>query len=215
MEEPNDMEEPAVVAVLTPVDKGPGVTELERHLRLKCTHKVGRAVQGRTQAASNNAVFDSKVLSRSHAEIWSDQERVYIRDTKSSNGTYVNDERLSPSGVESDPPRELKTGDILKLGVDVIENASAAHKCVVLRVSIILPGSTEPICPGSSVSSAEILAETARPPVAVLRKLGEQALVDELDWMCALDKTQRETIFSLKASLSDVSYNRDGSQSRV
>lgn len=35
--------------------------------------------------------------------------KVYVKDTKSSNGTYVNDERLSQSGMESEP-RELKTG---------------------------------------------------------------------------------------------------------
>lgn len=34
-----------------------------------------------------NAIFDSKVLSRSHAEIWADKGKVYIQDTKSSNGT--------------------------------------------------------------------------------------------------------------------------------
>lgn len=35
--------------------------------------------------------------------------KVYIKDTKSSNGTFVNDERLSPSGVESEA-RVLQSG---------------------------------------------------------------------------------------------------------
>jgi pSer/pThr/pTyr-binding forkhead associated (FHA) protein len=108
------------------------------------------------------------VLSRSHAEVWSDNGKVFIKDTKSSNGTYINEIRLSAGGVES-PPHELRTGigqphrpfphlycpssarppphprasstwistalaawrpgDVLKLGVDVLENNTAAHKC--------------------------------------------------------------------------------------
>lgn len=42
----------------------------------------------------------------------------YIRDTKSSNGTFVNETRLSPSGEES-APRELRSKDIVQFGVNV------------------------------------------------------------------------------------------------
>lgn len=42
----------------------------------------------------------------------------FIRDTKSSNGTFVNECRLSPSGEES-PPSEIKTRDIIQFGVNV------------------------------------------------------------------------------------------------
>lgn len=35
--------------------------------------------------------------------------QVYVKDTKSSNGTYLNEKRLSNSGMESEP-FELKTG---------------------------------------------------------------------------------------------------------
>ncbi len=38
--------------------------------------------------------------------------RFFLRDTKSSHGTYVNDERLSAKGRESEPC-ELKSGDIV------------------------------------------------------------------------------------------------------
>lgn len=56
-------------------------------------HQVGRAVPNKTKPTHTNAIFDSKVLSRSHAEIWADGFKVYIKDTKSSNGTYLNDKR--------------------------------------------------------------------------------------------------------------------------
>ena len=36
--------------------------------------------------------------------------QIYIKDTKSSNGTFVNGERLSPEGLESDP-YELNSQD--------------------------------------------------------------------------------------------------------
>lgn len=37
---------------------------------------------------------------------------MYIKDLKSSNGTFVNNERLSPEGVESEP-FEIKSEDIV------------------------------------------------------------------------------------------------------
>ncbi|CAG2053232.1 unnamed protein product [Timema podura] len=43
-------------------------------------------------------------------------------DTKSSNGTFVNNQRLS-KGAEESPPREVCSGDIVQFGVDVMENA--------------------------------------------------------------------------------------------
>ena len=43
---------------------------------------------------------------------------MYIKDLKSSNGTFVNGNRLSEEGVES-APHELKEGDVLEFGVDI------------------------------------------------------------------------------------------------
>ena len=44
----------------------------------------------------------------------------YLQDTKSSNGTFVNNQRLSKSSEES-APREVCSGDIVQFGVDVME----------------------------------------------------------------------------------------------
>lgn len=52
----------------------------------------------------------------------------YIKDTKSSNGTFVNENRLSASGEESEPV-ELKSRDIVQFGVNV--NVEKKCKCVV------------------------------------------------------------------------------------
>lgn len=82
-------------------------------------------------ASESNIYFDSDVLSRQHAEVWQEGNKVanffithissgwltfmilqiFIRDTVSFNGTFLNGERLSPQRVGSEP-FELKSGDI-------------------------------------------------------------------------------------------------------
>ena len=74
--------------------------------------KIGRQTNAKTVPGERNGYFDSKVLSRQHAEVWEDGGKIFIKDVKSSNGTFINGERLSAEGVESDP-YELKTDDIV------------------------------------------------------------------------------------------------------
>lgn len=50
-----------------------------------------------------------------------------LQDTKSSNGTYVNSVRLSRGSEESEPC-EIKSGDILQFGVEVVENSKNGGK---------------------------------------------------------------------------------------
>lgn len=45
----------------------------------------------------------------------------YLQDTKSSNGTFINSQRLS-RGSEESPPCEIMSGDVIQFGVDVTEN---------------------------------------------------------------------------------------------
>lgn len=44
-----------------------------------------------------------------------------IQDTKSSNGTFVNSQRLSKGG-ETSLPREFFSRDVIQFGVNVLEN---------------------------------------------------------------------------------------------
>lgn len=74
--------------------------------------KIGRQTNAKTVPGERNGYFDSKVLSRQHAEVWEEAGKIYIKDVKSSNGTFINGERLSAEGVESEP-YELKTDDIV------------------------------------------------------------------------------------------------------
>ncbi|CAG8822288.1 3710_t:CDS:2, partial [Gigaspora margarita] len=59
-----------------------------------------------------NGYFDSRVLSRTHAEIWNDNGKVFVRDLKFSNGTLVNGKRISVEDKECDLV-ELKNFDLL------------------------------------------------------------------------------------------------------
>lgn len=95
----------------------------------------------------DNAVFDCKVLSRAHAELWYDGETVraldcdsrnaclqfFIRDTKSSNGTFVNNMRLPAKSGEDSAPQQIYSGDIIQLGVEIVDG----QKKVWLALSLI------------------------------------------------------------------------------
>jgi len=85
---------------------------------------------------SNKLAFKSKVVSRAHAEIWAETSgKFFIRDTKSSSGTFLNHVRLSPANSDS-RPFELKDGDVLQLGVDYQGGTEDIYKCVKIKVEV-------------------------------------------------------------------------------
>ena len=66
-----------------------------------------------------------------------------FQDTKSSNGTFVNNQRLS-KGSEESLPREVCSGDILQFGVDVMENSrKVTHGCIIATLKLYLPDGKE------------------------------------------------------------------------
>ncbi|KAI7871478.1 SMAD/FHA domain-containing protein, partial [Spinellus fusiger] len=79
--------------------------------------------------------FKSKVVSRGHAEIWAENNKFYIRDTKSSSGTFLNQARLSPPNQES-RAFQLSHGDIVQLGVDYQGGAEEIYRCVKMRIEL-------------------------------------------------------------------------------
>ena len=98
--------------------------------------KIGRQTNQKTIPTSTNGFFDSKVLSRQHAQIWADRQgRIFIQDVKSSNGTFVNGMRLSQENKESDP-RELREQDVLELGIDIVseDQKTVVHHKVAAKV---------------------------------------------------------------------------------
>ncbi|KAI8937764.1 hypothetical protein NX059_005464 [Plenodomus lindquistii] len=98
--------------------------------------RIGRQTNNKTIPTPLNGYFDSKVLSRQHAEVWADRNgKIWIRDVKSSNGTFVNGARLSQENRDSDP-HELREQDMLELGIDIVseDQKTIVHHKVAARV---------------------------------------------------------------------------------
>lgn len=77
--------------------------------------------------------FKSKVVSRKHCELWCKDSQWYIKDVKSSSGTFLNRIRLSQPNTES-KPFKIKDGDIVQLGIDFRGGEEMIFRCVKIRV---------------------------------------------------------------------------------
>jgi hypothetical protein len=65
--------------------------------------------------------------------LWCKDGNWYIKDVKSSSGTFLNHIRLSQPNVESKPFR-IKDGDIIQLGIDFRGGEEMIFRCVKIRV---------------------------------------------------------------------------------
>ncbi|KAI8583713.1 hypothetical protein K450DRAFT_222415 [Umbelopsis ramanniana AG] len=112
--------------------------------------KIGRQTSAKSAPSASNGFFDSKVLSRTHAEVWCERSKVYIRDVKSSNGTFINGIRLSPEGEES-ASVELHNGDQVEFGIDIMnEDGSVLYHKVASKVTINMASATSSNPPSDS-----------------------------------------------------------------
>jgi pSer/pThr/pTyr-binding forkhead associated (FHA) protein len=113
------------------------VVEGDAALRIgRFTERSGMGISQANALNSNKLAFKSKVVSRAHAEVWCELGgKFFIKDTKSSSGTFLNHVRLSPANQDS-RPFELKDGDTLQLGVDYQGGTEDIYKCVRIRVEI-------------------------------------------------------------------------------
>ena len=81
-------------------------------------------------------VFKSKVISRAHGCFKVDsQGNWFIKDVKSSSGTFLNHQRLSPASTLS-KDYLLHDGDILQLGMDFRGGIEEIYKCVKMKVEL-------------------------------------------------------------------------------
>src|SRR5688500_501308 len=97
--------------------------------------------------------FPDDGLSRLHATVYRDGDRVWVVDENSSNGTFVNGEKVNPAGTP------LKDGDSIKIG----------HQ-TVLRVHIATPKVTAAAA-SSSVSTQQPTVEarsSVTGPISIL-----------------------------------------------
>lgn len=79
--------------------------------------------------------FKSKVVSRRHCEFWFQNGKWYIKDVKSSSGTFLNHIRLSSPGTES-KPYIVSDGDIVQLGIDFKGGEEMIFRCVKIRIEL-------------------------------------------------------------------------------
>jgi len=114
----------------------------DRLLVLDAPVKVGRSHK-EDRSDSGNCFFDCKVLSRAHAKILFEDGKFYLVDTSSSNGSFVNNIRLSKCGEES-KVTQVYTGDLIRFGSDVVDKAkNVTQKCIVAKLKLMYPDGEE------------------------------------------------------------------------
>lgn len=87
------------------------------------------------QASAAPVGFKSKVVSRRHCEFWYENGKWYIKDVKSSSGTFLNHIRLSPPSQES-KAFPVNDGDIVQLGIDFKGGEEMIFRCVKMRLEL-------------------------------------------------------------------------------
>ncbi|KAG8743267.1 hypothetical protein FRC12_015090 [Ceratobasidium sp. 428] len=112
-----------------------------------------RVVIGRSQAGDledgTNGLFACQWMSRNHALVWAATDgKILIRDTRSSNGTWINGKRLSSKGEKSER-FNLQSHDILEFGegqdgvptvkAEVFDDPTLCIACKTLPVAISSP----------------------------------------------------------------------------
>ena len=123
--------DPVAFRIVLKSDEGFDVHDTrEFDLALDSKFAIGRASKNTSKGyllpAKHNVYIDSPVVSREHALLTanttSGTPQVFITDTKSMHGTFVNGTPLV-----SQTPKQLSNGDKLQFGVNVNRNDSKAH----------------------------------------------------------------------------------------
>ncbi|PHH77865.1 hypothetical protein CDD80_135 [Ophiocordyceps camponoti-rufipedis] len=100
------------------------------------SERDGQATAPSTNQPSSAPVgFKSKVVSRRHCEFWCEDGKWFIKDVKSSSGTFLNHIRLSPPSQES-RAYPVNDGDIVQLGIDFKGGEEMIFRCVKMRLEL-------------------------------------------------------------------------------
>jgi pSer/pThr/pTyr-binding forkhead associated (FHA) protein len=99
-------------------DQVPGKTKGEKEVLRYRTFRIGREID-------NELVINQTNISRVHAKLYWQGRQFYLEDLRSSDGTYLNDDQISPTA-----PRKLETDfyHIIRLGHD-----SKEYKAIIIR----------------------------------------------------------------------------------
>ncbi|ORZ03221.1 SMAD/FHA domain-containing protein [Syncephalastrum racemosum] len=127
---------------------------IDRDIQSNMQLVLGRFTDRRLEP--NRISLRNKVVSRHHAVIYTQAGTLYIRDTSSSAGTFINHCRLSPPNKVSKPYR-LMQGDIIQLGTDFHLRLEGLYEAVKLRVVLNEPPPPPPLV--QDVSTKETIQE--------------------------------------------------------
>lgn len=130
---------------------------------------VCRKVSNKQPPAPDNAIWDSQVLSRQHAEFLEQGDDVVLRDLNSSNGTYLNGRRVGSETVV------IRTGDAVDFGIDVNEDAEGDVPALQQRVSVIVN-----IAPVDQLADIDIGSSASAPPAVPLGPAASGMVADTL-----------------------------------
>ncbi|KAI1321062.1 hypothetical protein EDD11_008643 [Mortierella claussenii] len=176
--------------------------------------KIGRQTGVTTAPHPSNGYFDSKVLSRVHAEVWSENGKIYIRDVKSSNGTFLNGKRLGPESVESEA-FVLNQNDRLEFGIDIMdENGSLLHekvacKIYISRMSYPTPGGSPQESPtklrsGSPVGSGSSSVKSNSGPASAGQSTNIDLIISRLQNELTRSQETNADLGALKQGLGEL-----------
>ena len=59
-------------------------------------------MKGPLKPRNDNAIFECRVLSRNHAQIWYQDDHFFLKDMGSSNGTFVNGQKINDKEKQSE-----------------------------------------------------------------------------------------------------------------
>ena len=97
------------------------------------SERTGIPISNPTAPSDADVGFKSKVVSRRHCEFSYIRGSWYIKDVRSSSGTFLNHIRLSQPNQES-TLWKVKDGDIVQLGIDFRGGEEMIFRCVKIRV---------------------------------------------------------------------------------
>jgi len=142
-----------------PAPSPPAADRLKLVLSNGQEHPLERGVINIGRAANNQLVVNDSRVSRCHAEIRSDARGMVIIDQGSSNGTFLNGQRLTPH-----TPYPLQPGAQIRLGPNV---------SMSVEWGAALPGGQAPAAPAAPIKTTQQEGDSAPAfrPTAYLAKM--------------------------------------------
>jgi pSer/pThr/pTyr-binding forkhead associated (FHA) protein len=129
--------------------------------------------------ADNDIVFDEALASRRHAAVIETESGFLIRDLDSTNGTYLNDQRV---GADD---RTLRNGDVISLGLGSVSAVFSTSVGATLKRSFAVPDSEAvALAVDTRARQVYISGERLEPPLT--RK--------QFDLVMLLDSRRREAV---------------------